>query len=117
MKSGLWAALLCVSFAWTPLLAQSISAEEAKQHVGERATVCGRVASERRAPNSKGQPTFLNLDGAYPHQVFTVVVWGEDRSRVGELPLEGAHLCVKGIITEYKGVPEIVVREKNQIAP
>jgi hypothetical protein len=39
-----------------------ITASEAKNHIGERATVCGHVASIRYADRSKGQPTFLNLD-------------------------------------------------------
>jgi hypothetical protein len=112
--SGVCAA--CVWFAVIPATAQSISAAEASRHIGENATVCGRVASERTATSSKGQPTFINLDSAYPNQVFTALVWGDDRNKIGELPPEGAHMCVKGPITNYKGVPEIVVKEKDQIS-
>jgi hypothetical protein len=39
-----------------------ISAAEAKDHVGETRTVCGKVVSTHYATSSKGQPTFLNLD-------------------------------------------------------
>jgi hypothetical protein len=35
----------------------SISAAEAKNHVGERATVCGEVASTRYAARTRGNPT------------------------------------------------------------
>ena len=117
MKTGLLflAALLYAGSALPPLHAESITAQEAKKHVGENATVCGRIASERKASNSKGQPTFINLDAAYPNQIFTALVWGEDRARVGELPGEGARLCVQGVIADYKGIPQIVVRDKNQI--
>jgi hypothetical protein len=108
--------ILCAWLVLAPLNAQSISTAEASKHLGENTTVCGRVASERTATNSKGQPTFINLDSAYPNQVFTALVWGEDRNKVGELPPEGAHMCVKGLITNYKGVPEIVVRDKEQIS-
>ncbi len=46
-----------------PALAQKKpSAAEAKDRVGETATVCGSVVSTRYAASTKGQPTFLNLD-------------------------------------------------------
>jgi hypothetical protein len=48
-----------------------------------RATVCGSVVSTHYAPGTKGQPTFLNLDKPYPNQVFTVLIWGESRSKFG----------------------------------
>ena len=117
MKLGflVMATIFCASSASPLLGAQSITAQEANKHVGEQATVCGRIAGERTATNSKGQPTFINLDAAYPNQIFTALVWGEDRSRIGDLPGEGARVCVHGMITDFKGVPEIVVREKGQI--
>ncbi len=40
----------------------SVTPVEAASHVGERATVCGLVASATYADCSRGQPTFLNLD-------------------------------------------------------
>ena len=40
----------------------AISAEEAKSHVGERASVCGLVVGARYASGSRGNPTFINLD-------------------------------------------------------
>jgi hypothetical protein len=43
-----------------------ITAAEAKDHVGEVRTVCGKVVSTHYASGSKGQPTFLNLDEPYP---------------------------------------------------
>jgi hypothetical protein len=44
-----------------------MSATEAKDYVGEVATVRGEVASTHYAPSTKGQPTFLNLDNPYPN--------------------------------------------------
>jgi hypothetical protein len=65
-----------------PLLAlQKSSANDAKDHVGEMATVCCEVVSTRYASSTKGQPTFLNLDKPYPNQVFTVLIW-EARQRL-----------------------------------
>jgi hypothetical protein len=96
--------------------AQSLSAAQAKAHEGENATVCGKVASEHTATSSRGEPTFINLDSEYPNQVFTVLVWGDDRKNVGELPHTGSHVCVAGLIKDYHGVPEIVVRSSGQLS-
>jgi len=38
---------------------KTLSAKEAKDHIGEHATVCGRVASARYASSTRGSPTFL----------------------------------------------------------
>jgi len=90
---------------------------EAKDHVGEHATVCGTVASTRYAARSRGEPTFLNLDQAYPKQIFTIVIWGSDRSKFGD-PTEkykDKRVCVTGRIALYQGVAEIVASDPSQI--
>jgi len=92
------------------LLAQQIPATDAARHVGENATVCGTIASEHTATSSKGTPTFINLDRPYPSQVFTLLIWGGDRDQVGEVP-ETGKICAIGVITEYRGSPEIVLRD------
>jgi hypothetical protein len=96
--------------------AQSLTTAQAKAHEGENATVCGVVAGERTATSSRGEPTFMNLDSTYPNQVFTILVWGDDRKNVGELPKVGSHVCAKGLITDYRGIPEIVVRSSEQLS-
>ena len=96
-------------------LAPGISAQDAKNHIGEQETVCGKVVSENTATKSKGQPTFINLDSAYPNQVFTILVWGDDRKNVGDLPHEGERVCATGVIRNYKGSPEIMVKSKAQL--
>ena len=68
------------------------------------------------ATSSRGEPTFINLDAAYPNQIFTILVWGDDRQKVGELPREGSRVCATGVIQEYRGVPEIVVRSSGQLS-
>jgi hypothetical protein len=103
----------------TGLYAQTgrITAAEAKNHIGERATVCGTVVSVHYASGSKGQPTFLNLDEPYPKQIFTILIWGSDRAKFGnvESKYQDAHVCVTGKITEYRGTPETVANEPGQI--
>jgi DNA/RNA endonuclease YhcR with UshA esterase domain len=102
----------------TPAIAQKkLTTSEAKEHFGETATVCGEVVSTRYADSTKGQPTFLNLDKPYPNQVFTVVVWGNNRSKFGapENEYKGKRICITGKITAYAGLPEMVADEPKQI--
>ena len=105
----LWAALA--------LAQTSISAADAKNHVGERATVCGEVASTHYAASSRGNPTFINLDKPYPNQIFTVLIWGTNRPKFGdpEEVYRSKHICVTGKISDYKGAPEIIAYEPSQI--
>src|ERR1700730_4623752 len=87
-----------------PIQAQKkLTAVEAKDHVGETATVCGNVVSTRYATSTKGRPTFLNLDKPYPDQVFTIVIWGSDsdKFRRPEVEYSEKRICVTGKIVEY----------------
>ena len=95
----------------------SLTPAEAKAHVGEVATVCGRVVSARFAESSNRQPTFLNLDQPFPKQIFTVVIFGSDRSKFGEPEKEflDQMICATGTIEDYRGLPQIVATEPKQI--
>jgi hypothetical protein len=62
---------------------KTLTAAEAKDRVGERATVCGEVASMRYAARSRGNPMFINLDKPYPYQIFIVLIWGNERQKFG----------------------------------
>jgi hypothetical protein len=97
--------------------AKKLTAAEAKDRIGDRATVCGTVASTHYAKSSKGEPTFLNLDEPYPKEVFTIPIWGSDREKFGspEIEYKGRRVCVTGKITNYRAVPEIVATERGQI--
>ena len=109
-----------------PLLAYTLflqpaplSTADAKAHVGEQATVCGVVKSARWASTSNRRPTFLNLDEAYPKQLFTVVIFEENRSRFTPPPetqFDKKRICVSGKIEDFRGTPEIVVSAPSQIA-
>ena len=95
-----------------------ITAAEAARHVGEVAEVCGRVASTAHIAAVKGQPTFLNLERPYPDQPFNVVIWESARSRFDSPPeraFDGKDICITGLIETYKGKPQIVVSDPEQI--
>ena len=96
---------------------KKLTTAEAKDHIGEQATVCGRVASTRYAETTRGKPTFLNLDKPYPSQLFTVLIWGDHREKFGspEEKYRDKQVCATGKITEYRGAPEIVISEPQNI--
>jgi hypothetical protein len=107
---------LCSS---SPLAAQKkLMASEAKDHIGETATLCGSVVSTRYAASTKGQPTFLNLDKPYPNPVFTVLIWGESRSKFGtpESEYKGKRICVTEKITEYRGGRKLWSTTQDKLA-
>ena len=99
------------------ILAQTYTTTAAANHLGEQATVCRIVLGGYYARSSKGQPTFINLDGAYPSQKFTIVIWGDDRYKFKspERRYNNKKLCATGIIGSHNGIPQIVVSNMSQL--
>jgi hypothetical protein len=97
-----------------PAAAGSIPASEAAQHVGETATVVGVLSGYHYSGVKR--PTFWNIDGAYPNNLFTVVI---PASHVREFPnakpLIGRTLAITGTIELYNGKPQIVLTDINQV--
>lgn len=116
LKRGL-PVLLLLAVSSLAVAADSIPAADASKHVGERATVCGVVASAKYARGSRGAPTFLNLGRPYPNQVFTGVIWGSDRPRFSPPPetLLDKNICITGVITSYRGGPQIIIADPSQV--
>jgi hypothetical protein len=106
-------ALPCITRAQT----KHLTAAEAKNHVGETATVCGHIVRIYFAHKAKGLPTLMNLDMSYPQQIFTIVIWGKDRTRFGnpERTYHDKNICVSGKITSHHEIPEIVINTPGQI--
>lgn len=96
---------------------QKLTSREAKYHVGQPATVCGRVASGRHT-RARGNPTFLDLDKAYPNQPFTVLIWGKDRAkfRSPEETYRNKNICVTGRIGSDRGEPEMIISDPAQVS-
>jgi micrococcal nuclease len=113
--------LICAFLIWA---SNSIAQQEyvnpidAHKFIGMEKTVCGAVASATYAVRTKGRPTFLNLDQPYPNQIFTVLIWGSDRNKFQNPPetfFRRKRICVTGIIEDFRGKPEIIVRSPDQI--
>jgi hypothetical protein len=85
---------------------------------GRVATLSGRVASTKFAASSSGSPTFLDVGNPYPNpNRLSLVIWIEDRLAFGrpEIRFRGHTICVRGLVSDYDGSPEIVLRSPSQI--
>lgn len=97
---------------------QSIRIDEAGKHVGDSVQLAGTVSEVRYFPNGKGAPTLINLDGKYPDQKLTLVIYGESRAKFKADPekdYSDHKVKVYGRISEFKGRPQIVLYDENQI--
>jgi DNA/RNA endonuclease YhcR with UshA esterase domain len=57
------------------------------------------------------------LDKAYPNQVFTILIWGNDLGKFSPAPAswQGKQVCATGVITLYRGSPEIAAHDAGEI--
>ncbi len=105
------AALAALAIAQAP---PTIPPQEAAKHVGETATVTGRVDSFHQS--GKGN-IFLNMGGAYPNQAFTAFIpSGSAAQFPNAQEYDGKTITVSGKITLYRGKPEIIVTSPSQIS-
>ena len=112
-KTLLLALFLCAGRA---LRADDVPASEAQAHTGENTTVCGKVTGVHQATASRGKPTFINFDKPYPNQDFTVMIWDDERAGFGSLEkYTGRQICAHGVITEYRGKPEMVLHSPDAL--
>jgi hypothetical protein len=81
--------------------------------VGQPGCVTGRIL---RVYSSRNGNTFLDFCADYKSCPFTSVVFSEDRAKFGDLgALKGRKVELRGLVTEYQGRAEIVIRDQNQI--
>jgi len=84
-------------------------------NTGKKVTVCGTVVSTHV---SKKKNVFINLDKAYPNQVFTIAIWSSNLINFSYAPqkyLENKKICVTGKVVDYKGVSSMYVNNEKQI--
>jgi len=98
--------------------AGSLAPFQAADRIGERATVCGRVANTYYSCFVSQQPTFINFGKPYPDHVFSVAILGKDRGNFDNCPeklFAGRDVCVTGLIESYDGKPVMKVRDQTQV--
>ena len=96
---------------------QNINIEDAPKHVNDSVIVCSKIYGGKYLEQTKGSPTFLNVGAAYPNAPLTLVIWGDVRKQFKQAPelLYNKDVCIYGVIKLYKGKPEIIIKNENQI--
>lgn len=89
------------------------SPDSAKYHVGSIVTVCGKVSGVHL--NKEGM-LFLNFGNPFPDNSFSAIAFKDIAPKFKAAEhYNGKHLCITGPIKMYKGKPEIVLMELNQV--
>lgn len=88
---------------------------EAAKHVGEEATVTGKVFSI--STSGKGH-TFINLGDRFPKHTFGAIIFAGDSGTVGDVKrYDGKEVAITGRIdTAPDQKPQIVIKSADQIA-
>ena len=99
------------SFAQT-----NIAAKDAAKHLKEKVVVCDQVYGGKFLSNSG--ITLIDVGGAHPNELLTLLIKGDDRKKFKDAPeesLKGKKVCITGQIVDYKGKPEIIITDPAQI--
>lgn len=94
---------------------QTLSAFEARYNVGEIGRVYGRVYATWY--NRESDDLLLFFGGEYPSQEFTMIVPGNIARRHSWRPSKyflGKHVMSTGLITNYNGKPEMIIKKYSQ---
>ena len=80
----------------------------------KKVTICGKVVSTKLSKNGH---TFLNLDQAFPNQIFSATIWKSNSIHFSFPPhikLKDKYVCLEGEVTDNKGTPTMdLTNEKN----
>ena len=82
---------------------------------GEKVKICGTVVS---AYKSRKGNVFLNLDKKYPNQIFTVTIFNSSLPNFSYSPnlyLINKKICVYGKVSQFRGVPSMIVNNEKKI--
>jgi hypothetical protein len=93
---------------------------DAKNHVGEMATVCGRVVDTKTLKYGiagRGKPVLFDIDDPEPNPVFYFVAFGSAPAGPEEAitAYNGKRVCVTGKIAETSSLPFIMAADRTQI--
>ena len=99
---------------------RELSTTEAKEHVGESATVCGKVVDAKISRYSTGQsgyPITFFLDGPEATRTFSFATLTRDPAKFGQIKeaYDGKRVCVTGKIMMLGNIPHIDVMQPSQI--
>ncbi|GAA4321821.1 hypothetical protein GCM10023149_21850 [Mucilaginibacter gynuensis] len=92
-----------------PSLKGTIKLSEVNKAIGDSVTVAGKVFGSKDI----GSMVLINLGAAYPKQLLTVVFKGNAKPLA--VGLDGKTIAVSGKVSSFKGKPQILVTEAEQL--
>jgi hypothetical protein len=96
----------------------AIKAVEAKDHVGKRATVCGKVVEVQKAIYKAGRSWVLNVDAPAPRPPLSLYVpgnsidnyfWNADKKYANQ------QVCATGFIRDREGLIYMQILQPNDL--
>lgn len=110
----LFGLLLSFCLLSAPALAQTISPQDARSHVGTTVTVRGIVDEVHTSDRGN---VFLNMGGHYPNQVFTGFIRARNAASFPNVQsYQGKTVGISGALKLYKGKPEIEMDSASQLS-
>jgi hypothetical protein len=121
--------MMCVTGLSPLAFAQSatpprVNPSDAKNHIGETATVCGKVVDTKVSKygiQGHGKPVTFDLDQPEPNPVFYFIAFGAQPGEPQEAvaAYKGKNVCVTGKVTQVPsgGPPFIMAGDRSQIKP
>jgi len=116
MKKLILFALILALFGYKASAQTPLTAKDAAKHINETVTITGKIFSSKLIASNN--MTLLDVDGFNPNQDLTIMIEGANRSKFKGKPEEdykGREVTVTGKIIDFKGKPEIVVTDPEQI--
>jgi hypothetical protein len=98
-----------LSTAANNIPAKSIDAKDAAAHLNENVMITAKVYGSKDFSSM----ILVNVGAPYPDSPLTVVLRGNAKALSTEI--DGKTITVTGQVIDYKGKPEIVVTDKNQL--
>jgi len=106
-------AVLFATTAFSQQPPQPISIDSIQNYLGKYVVIVGKVSGVKEMDKI----SYINLDGAFPNQKLTLVVFVGDRKKfkIDLKNFEGEQVKVTGNITLFKGKPQIKLESEDQI--
>lgn len=82
---------------------------------GKKKEICGTIVSTHLSKNGH---TFVNMDKAFPNQIFSLTIWKSNAhnfSYVPHIELKGRKVCINGKITEQQGIATMNIENERSI--
>ena len=86
-----------------------IAVKDAASHLNETVTITSKVYSIKDV----GSMILVNVGAPFPDSPLTIVLRGDAKALAAQM--DGKTITVSGQVVDYKGKPEIVVTDKNQL--